>query len=267
MTHPVRFEVEATDGTARAGVAHTARGGYRTPCFMPVGTRGAVKLLSAADLDDLGVADRARQHLPPHAAARRRDGGGARGPRPVHGLGRPDLDRLRRLPGLLPRARWSTTTASRSAPPTTARPTASRPETAVATQELLGRRHPDGARRLPGAARARARSSAWRSSAPRRGPSGRGWPTAAAIRPCSASSRAARMRPCGPRARSARSSSTSTATASGGCRWARRVTRCCPPWPPPWPTFPTTARGTSWGSATRRPWSRPWPSVSTSSTA
>ena len=55
MTHPVRFEVEATDGTARAGVAHTARGGYRTPCFMPVGTRGAVKHLSAADLDDLGV--------------------------------------------------------------------------------------------------------------------------------------------------------------------------------------------------------------------
>ena len=55
MTHPVRFEVEATDGTARAGLAHTARGGYRTPCFMPVGTRGAVKHLSAADLDDLGV--------------------------------------------------------------------------------------------------------------------------------------------------------------------------------------------------------------------
>ena len=32
---------------------HVAR--YRTPCFMPVGTRGAVKYLSAADYDRLGV--------------------------------------------------------------------------------------------------------------------------------------------------------------------------------------------------------------------
>ena len=55
MTHPVRVELEAVDGAARAGVAHTARGSYRTPCFMPVGTRGAVKHLSAADLDRLGV--------------------------------------------------------------------------------------------------------------------------------------------------------------------------------------------------------------------
>ena len=31
------------------------RGSYRTPCFMPVGTRGAVKYLSAADFDRLGV--------------------------------------------------------------------------------------------------------------------------------------------------------------------------------------------------------------------
>jgi queuine tRNA-ribosyltransferase len=55
VTHPVRVELEAVDGAARAGVAHTARGSYRTPCFMPVGTRGAVKHLSAADLDRLGV--------------------------------------------------------------------------------------------------------------------------------------------------------------------------------------------------------------------
>jgi queuine tRNA-ribosyltransferase len=47
--------VEATDGNARAGVATTARGSYRTPCFMPVGTRGAVKHLSAADYDALGA--------------------------------------------------------------------------------------------------------------------------------------------------------------------------------------------------------------------
>jgi queuine tRNA-ribosyltransferase len=55
MTAPVRVEVEATDGEARAGVAHTVHRSYRTPCFMPVGTRGTVRLLSAADLDDLGV--------------------------------------------------------------------------------------------------------------------------------------------------------------------------------------------------------------------
>ncbi len=53
--HPVTLEVVARDGAARAGVAHTARGTYRTPCFMPVGTRGAVKYLSAADYDRLGV--------------------------------------------------------------------------------------------------------------------------------------------------------------------------------------------------------------------
>ena len=53
--HPVRMEIEATDGAARAAIAHTARGSYRTPCFMPVGTRGAVKYLSAADYESLGV--------------------------------------------------------------------------------------------------------------------------------------------------------------------------------------------------------------------
>ena len=53
--HPVTLEVVARDGAARAGVAHAARGTYRTPCFMPVGTRGAVKYLSAADYERLGV--------------------------------------------------------------------------------------------------------------------------------------------------------------------------------------------------------------------
>jgi len=53
--HPVRFELTAEDGTARTGVAHTARGSYQTPCFMPVGTRGAIKYLSAADYERLGA--------------------------------------------------------------------------------------------------------------------------------------------------------------------------------------------------------------------
>jgi queuine tRNA-ribosyltransferase len=53
--HPVRFELAASDGAARTGVAHTAQGSYRTPCFMPVGTRGAIKYLSAADYERLGA--------------------------------------------------------------------------------------------------------------------------------------------------------------------------------------------------------------------
>jgi queuine tRNA-ribosyltransferase len=53
VTHPVRLAVAATDGRARTGVATTAQGRYTTPCFMPVGTRGAIKYLSAADYDDL----------------------------------------------------------------------------------------------------------------------------------------------------------------------------------------------------------------------
>jgi queuine tRNA-ribosyltransferase len=52
---PVRFEAEATDGLARAGIATTARGTYTTPLFMPVGTRGAIKYLSADDYERLGA--------------------------------------------------------------------------------------------------------------------------------------------------------------------------------------------------------------------
>ena len=51
----MRIDVEATDGTARAATVHTARGTFSTPCFMPVGTRGAVKHLSADDLSALGA--------------------------------------------------------------------------------------------------------------------------------------------------------------------------------------------------------------------
>jgi queuine tRNA-ribosyltransferase len=50
---PALFTLEASDGDARAGVVETARGRFRTPCFMPVGTKGAVKLLDAGDLDAL----------------------------------------------------------------------------------------------------------------------------------------------------------------------------------------------------------------------
>lgn len=49
------LDVTARAGRARAGRISTARGTVSTPCFMPVGTRGAVRTLSAADLTDLGV--------------------------------------------------------------------------------------------------------------------------------------------------------------------------------------------------------------------
>ncbi len=53
--HEVTFAVDGHDGTARAGTATTAKGSYTTPLFMPVGTRGAIKYLSAADYDRLGA--------------------------------------------------------------------------------------------------------------------------------------------------------------------------------------------------------------------
>lgn len=49
------MEVTARLGPARVGTIRTARGEIRTPCFMPVGTKGAVRALSSADLEDLDV--------------------------------------------------------------------------------------------------------------------------------------------------------------------------------------------------------------------
>jgi len=51
----ISLEVDAVDGDARAARVITPRGSFRTPCFMPVGTRAAVKFLSPADLEQLGV--------------------------------------------------------------------------------------------------------------------------------------------------------------------------------------------------------------------
>ena len=49
------FAATALDGGARTGTVHLAGGTFRTPCFMPVGTRGAVRHLSSVDLADLGA--------------------------------------------------------------------------------------------------------------------------------------------------------------------------------------------------------------------
>src|SRR3954451_8562071 len=56
MTEPIRFEIEAQHGEARAGRLTTRRGVIETPVFMPVGTAGTVKgirfeELESADLD------------------------------------------------------------------------------------------------------------------------------------------------------------------------------------------------------------------------
>ncbi len=49
------FEVEATDGRARAGRLTTPHGVVETPCFMPVGTKATVKAVSPRDLGELGA--------------------------------------------------------------------------------------------------------------------------------------------------------------------------------------------------------------------
>lgn len=45
------FEVQATVGKARAGLLHTPRGTIETPVFMPVGTQGTVKAMTALELE------------------------------------------------------------------------------------------------------------------------------------------------------------------------------------------------------------------------
>ena len=49
------FDLEYNDGGARSGTVTVAGGTFRTPCFMPVGTRGAVRHLSSVDLAELGA--------------------------------------------------------------------------------------------------------------------------------------------------------------------------------------------------------------------
>ena len=50
-----KFDLESEDGEARAGAVRLANGSFKTPCFMPVGTRGSVRHLSSLDLKDLGA--------------------------------------------------------------------------------------------------------------------------------------------------------------------------------------------------------------------
>ncbi len=82
-----------TDGAARAGLLHTAHGEVETPVFMPVGTAGTVKAMTADQVRATG----ARlilgntYHLMLRPGADRVEA--SRRPAPVHGLARPDPDR------------------------------------------------------------------------------------------------------------------------------------------------------------------------------
>lgn len=49
------FQLQATDGAARAGVFHTLHGPLETPLFAPVGTQATVKAVTPRDLKDIGA--------------------------------------------------------------------------------------------------------------------------------------------------------------------------------------------------------------------
>src|SRR6266852_9077729 len=51
----MKFLVHATDGAARAGTLELSHGNVETPVFMPVGTYGAVKAMSPAELVENGT--------------------------------------------------------------------------------------------------------------------------------------------------------------------------------------------------------------------
>jgi queuine tRNA-ribosyltransferase len=50
----LRFEIDARDGDARAGVIHTAHGPIETPAFIPLATKGTVRGLESSEVAGLG---------------------------------------------------------------------------------------------------------------------------------------------------------------------------------------------------------------------
>ncbi|MEK7774660.1 MAG: tRNA-guanine transglycosylase, partial [Candidatus Zixiibacteriota bacterium] len=55
MTSNNFFTLTSTDGPARRGQVVTPHGSFQTPAFMPVGTSGAVKAMTADDLESTGA--------------------------------------------------------------------------------------------------------------------------------------------------------------------------------------------------------------------
>jgi queuine tRNA-ribosyltransferase len=54
LTSATRFQINARDGSARAGVLVTSHGEVRTPAFVPLATSATVKSLHSAEVADLG---------------------------------------------------------------------------------------------------------------------------------------------------------------------------------------------------------------------
>ena len=50
----LRFEIQARDGDARAGLVHLAHGAVQTPAFVPLATKGSVRGLSSREVAGLG---------------------------------------------------------------------------------------------------------------------------------------------------------------------------------------------------------------------
>jgi queuine tRNA-ribosyltransferase len=50
----LKFEIDARDGSARAGTIHTAHGPIETPAFIPLATKGTVRGLESAEVAELG---------------------------------------------------------------------------------------------------------------------------------------------------------------------------------------------------------------------
>jgi queuine tRNA-ribosyltransferase len=50
----LRFEITARDGAARTGRLHTSSGVVETPAFIPLATRGSVRALTGAEVQELG---------------------------------------------------------------------------------------------------------------------------------------------------------------------------------------------------------------------
>ena len=188
--HPVRFETMATDGAARVRRRPHRTRRYRTPCFMPVGTRGAIKYLSAADYERLGaeivLGNTYHLMLRP----------GAETVAALGGLGRfAGWDGLTltdsggfQVFSLDPKVDDDGVTFKSTYDGSSHRFT---PEIAVAHPGAARRRHPDGARRVPAAAVAARGHPARGRAHRRRGRRGPGRHTAPTTRRCSASCRVA----------------------------------------------------------------------------
>ena len=178
-----RYEVTTpppADGSTRArtGRLTLTHGVVETPQFMPVGTNATVKALSPDDLRDVGasiiLSNTYHLYLRPGPRADRP----ARRPPSVHGLGRPDPDRLGRLPGRLARRPAGRRRGRRHVPQP---PRRLAPPVHAGGRDRASRRRSARTSRSPSTSRSsRARrgpSSPMRPSAPIAGRSARSRPT------------------------------------------------------------------------------------------